>query len=98
MTNIYKRVINREVMAFAIIEVSTLVLAIIIAVVLYEILENGTQLAMNAVFGLLVILAAKFLFGLKITITFLTILICAIGGVFGALLILILNYLQIAFI
>ncbi len=85
-------------MVFAIIEVSTLVLAIIIAVVLYEILENGTQLAMNAVFGLLVILAAKFLFGLKITITLLTILICAIGGVFGALLILILNYLQIAFI
>ncbi len=85
-------------MVFAIIEVSTLVLAIIIAVVLYEILENGTQLAMNAVFGLLVILAAKFLLGLKITITLLTILICAIGGVFGALLILILNYLQIAFI
>jgi hypothetical protein len=56
-------------MTFAIIEVSTLVLAIIIAVVLYEILENGTQLAMNAVFGLLVILAAKFLFGIKITIT-----------------------------
>jgi hypothetical protein len=56
-------------MVFAIIEVSTLVLAIIIAVVLYEILENGTQLAMNAVFGLLVILAAKFLFGIKITIT-----------------------------
>ena len=84
-------------MALAVIEISTLVLAIIIAVILYEILENGTQLAMNAVFGILVLLAAKLLFGLQITITLLTILICAIGGIFGALLIIILNYFGIAF-
>lgn len=31
-------------MAFAIIEISTLVVAVVIAVVLYEILENGTQM------------------------------------------------------
>ena len=85
-------------MAFAIIEVSTLVLAIIIAVALYVILKNGTQLAMNAVFGLLVMIAAKFIFGFNIAITLLTVLICAIGGVFGAFLIIILNYLNIAFI
>jgi hypothetical protein len=85
-------------MAFAIIEVSTLVLAIIIAIVLYVILKNGTQLAMNAVFGLVVLIAAKFLFGLNIAITLLTVLICAIGGIFGALLIIILNYLNIAFV
>ena len=85
-------------MAFAIIEISTLVIAIIIAVVLYKILEKGTQLAMNAVLGILVLLAAKFLFGLKIAITLLTVLICAIGGIFGAFLIIILNYFRIAFI
>lgn len=85
-------------MAFAIIEISTLFLAIIIAVVLYIILKNGTQLAMNAVFGIIVLAAAKFLFGLQIEITLLTVLICAIGGVFGAFLIIILNYLGIAFI
>jgi SigmaK-factor processing regulatory protein BofA len=79
-------------------EISTLVIAIIIAVVLYKILEKGTQLAMNAVLGILVLLAAKFLFGLKIAITLLTVLICAIGGIFGAFLILILNYFRIAFI
>jgi hypothetical protein len=89
---------EEEFMEFAIIEISTLVLAIIIAVVLYVILEKGTQLAMNAVLGILVLLAAKFLFGLKIAITLLTILICAIGGIFGAFLIIILNYLRIAFI
>jgi hypothetical protein len=85
-------------MAFEVLEISTLVLAIIIAVILYEILENGTQLAMNAVLGILVLLAAKFLFGIEIAITFLTILICAIGGIFGAFLILLLNYLHIAFV
>ena len=85
-------------MAFAIIEISTLFLAIIIAVVLYVILKNGTQLAMNAVLGILVLAAAKYLFGFQIAITLLTVLICAIGGVFGALLIIILNYLGIAFV
>ncbi len=85
-------------MTFAIVEISTLLIAIIIAVVLYKILEKGTQLAMNAVFGIIVLLAAKFLFGIKIAITMLTVLICAIGGVFGAFLIIILNYFRIAFI
>jgi SigmaK-factor processing regulatory protein BofA len=82
----------------AIIEISTLIVAIIIAVVLYEILENGKLLAMNAVLGIIVLLAAKFLFGLKIVITLLTVIICAIGGIFGALLIVVLNFFRIAFL
>jgi SigmaK-factor processing regulatory protein BofA len=82
----------------AIIEISTLIVAIIIAVVLYEILENGKHLAMNAVLGIIVLLAAKFLFGLKIAITLLTVIICAIGGIFGALLIIVLNFFRIAFL
>jgi hypothetical protein len=85
-------------MAPAILEISTLIIAIIIAVVLYEILENGKQLAMNAVIGLIVLLAAKFLFGLKIAITMLTVIICAFGGVFCALLIIVLNFFGIAFL
>lgn len=84
-------------MTSAILEISTLIVAIIIAVVLYEILKNGKQLAMNAVFGLIVLLAAKFLFGLKIAITMLTVIICALGGVFGALLIIVMNFFRIAF-
>ncbi len=63
-------------MVFAVIEISTLFLAIIIAVVLYVIFKNGTQLAMNTIFGALVLAAA-------------------IGGVFRALLIIILSYLRI---
>ena len=84
-------------MVFAILEISALILAIIIAVVLYEILENGTQFTLNAVLGILVLIAAKVLFGLKVAITLLIVLICAIGGIFGAFLIIVLNYFKLAF-
>ena len=45
-------------MVFAVIEISTLFLAIIIAVVLDVIFKNSTQLAMNVGFGTLVLIAA----------------------------------------
>jgi hypothetical protein len=84
-------------MVFPITEIIVLVLAIIIAFVLYKILKTGISLVINAVLGILVLLAAKFLLGLNIAITFLAIVICAIGGIFGALLIIVLNYLGLAF-
>lgn len=84
-------------MAFAVIEISTLVLAIIIDVVLHVILKNGTQLVVNAVFGILVLIAAKFLYGLNTAITLLTGLVCAIGGILRAFLIIILNCFNLAF-
>jgi hypothetical protein len=48
--------------------------------------------------GVVVLFAAKLLFGLNIAITLLAVLICAIGGIFGAFLIIILNYFGIAFV
>lgn len=84
-------------MVFPISEIIVLVLAIIIAVVLYKILKTAASLAINAVLGILVLAAAKFLLGLQIAITWLAVIICAIGGVFGALLIILLNYLRIGF-
>jgi hypothetical protein len=84
-------------MVFPITEIIVLVLAIIVAFVLYKILKTATSLAINAVLGILILIAAKFLFGLNIAITFLAIIICAIGGIFGALLIILLNYLGLAF-
>ncbi len=84
-------------MVFPITEIIVLVLAIIVAFVLYKILKTATSLAINAVLGILILIVAKFLFGLNIAITFLAIIICAIGGIFGALLIILLNYLGLAF-
>jgi hypothetical protein len=84
-------------MVFPITEIIVLVLAIIVAFVLYKVLKTATSLAINAILGILVLIIAKFLLGLEIAITWLAIVICAIGGIFGALLIILLNYLRIGF-
>ena len=84
-------------MVFPITEIIVLVLAIIVAVVLYKILKTATSLAINAVLGVLVLIAAKFFLGIQIAVTWLAIIICAIGGIFGALLIILLNYLKLGF-
>jgi SigmaK-factor processing regulatory protein BofA len=84
-------------MVFPITEIIVLVLAIIVAVVLYKILKTATSLAINAILGVLVLIAAKFFLGIQIAVTWLAIVICAIGGIFGALLIILLNYLKLGF-
>ncbi|WP_440954337.1 pro-sigmaK processing inhibitor BofA family protein [Methanosarcina sp. Mfa9] len=85
-------------MVVGIAEISTLIIAIIVAYVLYKILKTGTKLAINAVLGILILIVAKVILGLEIAITWIVILICAIGGVFGAFLVILLNYLGIAFV
>ena len=85
-------------MVVGIAEISTLFIAIVIAYVLYKILKTGTKLAINAVLGILIVILAKVVLGLEIAITWLVILICAIRGVFGAFLVILLNYLGIAFV
>ena len=85
-------------MVVGIIEILVLVLAIIVALVLYKALRTATSLAINAVLGVLVLMVAKLLLGLNIAITWIAVLICAIGGIFGALVIIVLNYLKLAFV
>jgi hypothetical protein len=84
-------------MVVGIIEILVLMLAIVAAFVLYKILKTATSLAINAVLGVLILMAAKLLLGLEIAITWVAVLVCAIGGIFGALVIIVLNYLKIAF-
>ncbi len=85
-------------MVVGIIEILVLFLAIIIAFMLYKVLKTVTSLAIHAVLGVLVLMTAKILLGLEIAITWVAVLICAIGGIFGALVIIVLNYLKIAFL
>lgn len=85
-------------MVVGVLEISTLILAVIVAFVLYKVLKTATSLAINAVLGILTLIAAKFLLGLEIAITWVAVLICAIGGIFGALVIIVLNYFKIAFV
>lgn len=79
-------------------EISVLILAVVAAVVLYKVLKTATSLAINAVLGVLTLLVAKFLLGLEIAVTWIAVLVCAIGGIFGALVIIVLNYLKLAFV
>jgi len=85
-------------MVVGVTEISVLILAAIAAFVLYKVLKTATSLAINAVLGILTLIVAKFLLGLEIAITWVAVLICAIGGIFGALVIIVLNYLKIAFV
>lgn len=82
-------------MVFPITEIVVLVLAIIVAFVLYKLLKTATSLAINAVLGILVLIAAKFFLGIQLVITWLAIVVCAIGGIFGALLIVLLSYMKL---
>jgi len=85
-------------MVVGVTEISVLILAAIAAFVLYKVLKTATSLAINAVLGILTLIVAKFLLGLEIAITWIAVLICAIGGIFGALVIIVLNYLKLAFV
>ena len=79
-------------------EISVFIVALIVAFLLYKALKTATSLALNAALGILVLVAVKFLLGLEIAITWVTVFICAIGGIFGAISIILLNYLKIAFL
>lgn len=85
-------------MVVGVTEISVLIIAVIAAFVLYKVLKTATSLAINAALGILTLIVAKFLLGLEIAITWIAVLICAIGGIFGALVIIVLNYLKIAFV
>ncbi|QLC51160.1 pro-sigmaK processing inhibitor BofA family protein [Methanolobus zinderi] len=79
-------------------ELIILVVAIVVAVVLYKLLKTATKMAVNAILGLLVLIVANTVLGLGIAYDWLVILICAVAGVVGALLIIVLNYTGIAFV
>ncbi|WP_406655866.1 pro-sigmaK processing inhibitor BofA family protein [Methanolobus sp. ZRKC2] len=79
-------------------EIVILIVAIIVAYVLFKILKTATKMVINAILGLVVLIVANAVLGLNIAYDWLVFLICAIAGVFGALLIIVLNYTGIAFV
>jgi len=79
------------------VEIIVLVIAIIVALLLFKVFANLTHLAIHAVIGLVILYIARAL-GLKVAISIWTILICAFGGSIGAIIVIILSYLKIAFV
>jgi hypothetical protein len=82
-------------MVFA--ELVILAIAVIVALLLFKIFASMLHLAIHAVIGLLILYIARVL-GLKVSISILTILICAFGGALGAIIVIILSYFKIAFV
>jgi hypothetical protein len=78
-----------------------LIVLIILIVLILVLLGRGgaslTGLAVNAVVGLVLLFLTNLVLSPPIPINLITILICAIGGVIGWLIILILHILGIAF-
>jgi inhibitor of the pro-sigma K processing machinery len=76
----------------------TLGIAIVIAVVLWYFLKNITKLIINSVVGIVLLMVFNFfnIFGMgDIPITIASIVICAVGGIPGFVVLLILNVMGI---
>jgi len=64
----------------------------------YKIVKTVKPFVWNAIVGLVVLLLAEVLLGLSVAIEPLTVLVVAIAGVPGALLVILLSYLDVAFV
>ncbi len=80
-----------------IIELTVILVAIIAAILLYKILKTVKHMLINTVVGLVMLVVANVVFGLGIAYSWIVILTCAIAGSIGALLIILLHYLGLAF-
>ena len=80
-----------------ILELSVLVLAIIAAIILYKVLKTVKRMVINTVVGIVLLVAANLALGLDIAYSWVVILICAIGGAVGAVLVIVCHCLGIAF-
>lgn len=78
-------------------EILALLLAIVILVVLFRVVKNIGALIVNAVIGVILLVGLNFFLSPPVVINFWSILISAIGGILGVILVLILHFLGIAF-
>lgn len=78
------------------IEIALLILVLALLFGAYRIIKVIKPFIVNAIVGLIVLWLAS-VFGLGVQITPLAVVICAIGGLPGAILVIVLAYLDIAF-
>jgi len=78
-------------------EIIIVLAAIVIAYLLYHVLKTVKNMAVNTIMGLLVLVVANTVLGLNIAYSWVVILTCAIAGVVGAILVILLHYVGIFF-
>ena len=76
------------------IDIAVLLIAIVVCIILLKVLKVVTRVIINSIVGLILLFIASFA-GFSVDINLLTILICALAGIPGALLVIILGLLGI---
>ena len=77
-------------------EIALLILVLALLFGTYRITQTVKPLVVNAIVGVIILLVANFV-GLGVQITPIAVLVCAVGGVPGAVLVVLLAFLDIAF-
>lgn len=78
-------------------ELIILVLAVLAVIAVYYILKSVKYLIVNTIMGLILLTAGNLVFNLNIPYEPVVILVCALGGIPGAILVILLHVLGIAF-
>ncbi|MCZ7397309.1 MAG: pro-sigmaK processing inhibitor BofA family protein [Candidatus Methanoperedens sp.] len=79
------------------IEIIVLILAILGVIAAYYIFKTATKLIVNTVLGLILLAVSNIVFNAGIDYNIYTVLVCALGGIPGAVLVILLHMLGIAF-
>ena len=78
-------------------ELIILVLAVVAVIIVYYVLKSVKYLIVNTIMGLILLAAGNLVFNLNIPYEPVVILVCALGGIPGAILVILLHVLGIAF-
>ncbi|CAG1002208.1 hypothetical protein METP3_03412 [Methanosarcinales archaeon] len=79
-------------------EIIIVLLAIIGVIIAYYLLKTATHLIINAVLGLIILVAANVIFGLGISYSLPALLVCAFAGIPGAIIVIVLHLFGVAFV
>ncbi len=78
-------------------EIWVFLIAIIAAFILYKILKTVRRMLINTIVGIVILVIGNLVFDLEIAYGWIVILTCALSGAFGAIVIILLKSLGIAF-
>ncbi len=79
------------------IELVIVFLAVLAVIAVFFILKTAKHLIVNTIMGLILLVASNIVFKLGIAYSAFVLLVCALGGIPGAILVILLHVLNIAF-
>ncbi|MFH0904965.1 MAG: pro-sigmaK processing inhibitor BofA family protein [Methanobacteriota archaeon] len=80
------------------IELIVLLLAVLAVIAVYFVLKTAKLLIVNTIMGLIILAVGNIFFNLNIPYERMALLVCALGGIPGAVLVIVLNLVGIAFL